>query len=141
MADYQLRARIPNELAEEVKNIADVIQEENPGAEATISTISRFALKDYVKRYNSKRGNTALFLELNTVLPNEDIDKLIEHLIAIRGIYQNVDNSIQEVFTKQIEELTKAILNLVEKSEKKREDYNEYWQNILNTSDSEKGGE
>jgi len=57
MSDYQLRARIPNELADEVKKIAEEINKETPGAGATISTIARHALNEFVINYKAKNDD------------------------------------------------------------------------------------
>lgn len=52
MADRQIRVRIPVETADGVNKIIERINKEMPGAEATISTVTRYALQDYVKRYS-----------------------------------------------------------------------------------------
>jgi len=55
MADYQIRARIPQELAEEVKGIVERVNNEIPFADATISSVTRQALQEFVNRNTHRR--------------------------------------------------------------------------------------
>lgn len=54
MQDYQLRTRIPMDLTEELRSVIEYINDTVPGSGATISTITRGALRKYVNNFNSR---------------------------------------------------------------------------------------
>lgn len=49
MADYQLRARIPQETADKLFEVMKDLQERTEGADVTISSVIRQAVDDYIK--------------------------------------------------------------------------------------------
>lgn len=77
MADYQLRARIPHELADEIKELVDYVNERFPGVEATFSTVSRQALQEFVRR--SSFGEKRI---ISLELPMKDLNS--EQLETVR---------------------------------------------------------
>lgn len=122
MSNQQLRARVPAELVEEIKEIAETIENENPGAEATTSTITRYALLDYVQRYNAKKHDHSVFLELPIKIPNEDLEQIAEHLIAIRKIYQNINHPLPNAYQKQLDILNETVMHLAVMSKQPNND-------------------
>ena len=57
MADYQLRSRIPQELADELfKEIKD-LQERTTGADVTVSSITRAALEQFLQNSKNEKDN------------------------------------------------------------------------------------
>jgi hypothetical protein len=83
--DRQLRARVSEEVISEVEKIAVEIERENPGAEANVSTITRYAIHDYLRRYNGRKSGT-VFLEipLGGLICNEDLNVIFNALTEIR---------------------------------------------------------
>ncbi|WML42704.1 hypothetical protein [Neobacillus sp. PS3-40] len=104
MADYQLRARIPHELADEVKAVIETINESVPGAEATFSTVARYALQDYAKRFHPKIKGETLFLEL----PIKDLKK--EQLEVISKALQDINSVVK---TADVERVKMEIENKI----------------------------
>lgn len=54
MGDNQLRARVSDQLSKEVESIIKDINDNVPGAGATVSSVVRYALEEYVKNYKEK---------------------------------------------------------------------------------------
>lgn len=124
MADYQLRARIPHELADEVKGIVEELNEVLPEAEATMSTVSRFALKEYVRQYKIKHKKRGIILEIPTsdltisgakaihealdiiskVFPSKDLEERKE---LLKGDIQMLE--LQEIIAKKKAEQSKGL--------------------------------
>lgn len=119
MGDYKLQARIPHELADEVKDIVEEINEFFPETEATFSTIARHALKEYIRKYRSN-GDT-LFIEVPMEdMDLEDIERVKQALLTIPGGFNKtveiaLDQLEQRVFRIKSDEQTKEIKSLIEK--------------------------
>ena len=106
MADYKLQARISEELELQIKTIAEKIQKENPEAEASISTICRYALEDYIKRYNGKKNKNTLFLEIPIAgLNMEEMMKVDENIKSLKATIEdaNTEERLLERKTEIIE--------------------------------------
>lgn len=104
MADYQLRARIPNELADEVKEIAETINTEVPGAEATISTIARYALQDYTRKFDPRIKGETLFLEIPVKgLEKNQLEVVLKALKDIQSVSPTVGKEIEQVENKVLD--------------------------------------
>lgn len=70
MSEYQLRARIPHELADEIKTIIEETNEKFPHVEATFSSVAREALQATARQIKL-HGEGVVFLEL----PLKNLDK------------------------------------------------------------------
>lgn len=54
MSDNIHRVRLPQELANEVNDIIEVINREVPGANASFSSVARIALQDYAVKFRQR---------------------------------------------------------------------------------------
>lgn len=96
MADYQLRARIPHELADSISEIVETINTTVPGAEATISTVARYALNDYVRRFHPRVDGSTLFVELPIKgLSTEQMESVLSALNTLHAIDPVADSVAQ----------------------------------------------
>lgn len=116
MADKQIRARVTEELSAKIDSVVDEINKKVPEANVNVSSILRYAVEEYLKRYDAKNADTAVFLGFPTTLPNEDLEELCKHFIAIRNIYQNVNHPVPGAFAKTIDTLVDTTLHLSAKS-------------------------
>ena len=91
MADYQLRARIPHELADKVKEIAEELNAAVPEAEVTMSTVSRHALKEYVRLYNERMNNGLVTCEISVNDLNEtELEKVMKAFELLNSVRPTV---------------------------------------------------
>lgn len=144
MADKQVRARVSEDVSEKIDSIVGEINDKVPEANVNVSSILRYAIEEYVKRYDAKQNDSAVFVELPTMLPNEDLEALCENLIAIRKIYQNVNHPLPDVFSKQLKDLNEVVNHLAVKADKPNNDrtsyekrLNELFKNVNGEEDSE----
>lgn len=97
MARKQITFRVEEELEKEVKEIGKEIERSNPGAEANFSTISRYAMEEYVRVYKSRCKMDSLFLEI-------PVDNLsLEQLEKIESALNTIVDTIKE---KDIDQVT-----------------------------------
>lgn len=108
MADYQLRARIQHELADEVKEIVEWLNDLVPEAEATMSTVCRFALKEYVRKNKLVREEDGALLEL-------PLEGLNSQELAV--IYQAVTNIGEVISNRSIKDAKEKLKNKLQTTE------------------------
>lgn len=114
MADYQLRARIPHELADEVKEIVEELNTTFPEAEVTMSTVSRHAIKEYVRLYNERMNNGLITCEVLVNDLNEtELEKVMKAFELLNSVRQTVGeremNQVQnKINSLAVERLLKA---------------------------------
>jgi hypothetical protein len=103
MADYQLRARIPHELADQVKDLIEEVNEAFPAAEATFSTVARQALESFVKRSLFGR-NKIVSLELPIKdLGKEQLQQVLDGLSLIFDVVK--DEKIKDAMERVISDI------------------------------------
>lgn len=68
MADYQLRARIPQETADKLFTVIKELQEKTEVADVTTSSVTRAALEDFIRKHDKKILN----IEIDNSLLNDD---------------------------------------------------------------------
>lgn len=91
MADYQLRARIPHELADKVKKIVKELNTAFPEAEVTMSTVSRYAIKEYVRLYNERMEKGLITCEVLVNDLNEtELEKVMEAFKLLNSVRPTV---------------------------------------------------
>ncbi|WP_242225355.1 hypothetical protein [Bacillus cereus group sp. BfR-BA-01380] len=106
MADRQLAARVPEETAQKINDIVKEINKAVPEADVSVSAILRFAINEYVKQHEEKKGEK-LFVEIPyNDLFKEEIGKLLK---AFKDIYSYFEN---DSVKKAIEKLEEKMLNL-----------------------------
>lgn len=81
MGDYQLRARIPQEMATELFEVIKDIQEETEVGDITISNVTRSAIDDFIKKYNKKTLNIELDNSLLTDKVLDNVSYIINDLV------------------------------------------------------------
>lgn len=96
MSEYQLRARIPHELADEVKAIVEDINSVLPEAEATFSTVARYALRDYVRRAHQRQAGIVP-IEIPTQGRSLDELKVIRSALSVLEGLADVSEAISKV--------------------------------------------
>lgn len=107
MPDRQLRARVPEDLADAVDKIVDNINDDVPGAGASVSSILRYAIQDYINRYEGTRRRDTIFLEIPIEdLRYEELNKVTDLLIDLETIIE--DNSIETVSNERKTKFVKA---------------------------------
>jgi hypothetical protein len=116
MADRQLRARVSEEVLSEVEHIAEILEKENPGAEASVSTIVRFAVQDYVRRFKGKRNQDTLIFEIPIEgLSEEELDTIFDAVTTIEDVIENKPVSPRrESFLYSLKDVTKTLLSKIE---------------------------
>lgn len=87
MARKQITFRVEEELEKEVKEIGKEIERSNPGAEANFSTISRYAMEEYVRVYKARCKMESIFLEIPvdnlTFEQLEELEGALNHIVDI----------------------------------------------------------
>lgn len=97
MSDYQLRARIPHELADEVKDLIEEVNEKFPAAEATFSTVARQALQDTI-RHSRFFENKIIPLELPIKdLKKDELEVVLQGLTLISSVIQTPEDTKNRV--------------------------------------------
>lgn len=122
MGDYQLRARLPHELADDVKEVVEWLNETVPEAEVTMSTISRYALKEYVRKSKLVREENGLLLELPLKgLTSEEVASICKSVEAISKVItnKNIDEA-KSILKSKVETLELFELIEKKKAEQKR---------------------
>ncbi len=122
MSDRQLRARVSEDIVEEVERIAAELEQQNPGVEANISTITRYAIHDYIRRYNGKKNGT-VFMEVPLgSICNEDLEIVFKSITEIREVLsRNAWNQLPGMahpHQAQIDVINNARMTIAELSEK-----------------------
>jgi len=85
MADYKLQVRIPQELADELFQTMKEMQEEMAGADVTVSSIARYALQNYVERYEAVKDGNKIFIPLDLTSLSVDELKQFQDLLDMAG--------------------------------------------------------
>lgn len=114
MQDYQLRTRIPMDVIDDLKSIIDYINDTLPEVNPTISTITRHALKDYAKKFNSRIFDGSIFTELPLKQMSEnDLNMLLDtfkHLDHQSDDIEIVKSHIDtQLLTLKIDNATKGV--------------------------------
>lgn len=90
MAKKAATIRIDEELFDRVKEIGEIIELNTPGAEANFATISRYAIEDYLKRYEERCNLDTIHLSIPVDnLNKEQLKKVWENLKNIEDIIKN----------------------------------------------------
>ena len=114
MADYQLRARIPHELADKMKEIVEELNAAVPEAEVTMSTVSRYALKEYVRLYDERMNNGLITCEIPVNdLKEDELEKVMEAFKLLNSVHPTIGekemNQLQsKINSLAVERLLKA---------------------------------
>ena len=91
MADYQLRARITHELADKVKEIVEELNTAFPEGEVTISTVSRYAIKEYLRLYDERMNNGLVTCEIPVNdLEEKELEKVMEAFKLLNSVRPTV---------------------------------------------------
>lgn len=77
MADYQLRARIPQELADRLFQVIKDLQEQTDIADVTTSSVTRAAIETFIKDHEGKKSRKSIKIEIdNSKVNNEDLQTI-----------------------------------------------------------------
>lgn len=106
MADKQVGSRIPEDVAKRIDVISEEISAAVPEANVSTSTIIRYAIIDYVKRYDTKSEGNLLF---DFEIPVNDLEK--NQLEVILKALKDIELVLPTV-KDNIKQLENKILNL-----------------------------
>ena len=89
MADYQLRARIPQETADKLFAVIKDIQEVTTVADITTSSITRAALEKFIKEHENEKSNKFV----NMQIPIENLTE--KELRKMSDKFQELQNEFK----------------------------------------------
>jgi len=75
MADYQLRSRIPQELADKLFQVMKEVQEETTVADITVSSMTRAAIEQYIKTHEEKKNRETIVIKIPNNMTNKELNE------------------------------------------------------------------
>ncbi|WP_443662423.1 hypothetical protein [Clostridium sp.] len=89
MADYQLRARIPQETADKLFTVMKDIQEVTMVADITTSSITRAALEKFIKDHEDEKSNKYINMQIPIEkLTEKELEKMSEKFQEIQNEFK-----------------------------------------------------
>lgn len=127
MADYQLRARIPQELADKLFKVMKEVQEETKVADVTTSSITRAAIEQYVKNHEEDKKQETLIIKFPNNMTDDELKRFSDTMSLISQQVSNEDSKLKKAYTSI--EMVALRENIRRKNEdiQKKEDHIGLW--------------
>lgn len=107
-----ITVRIPIDMEVELKVIGETIERNNPGAEANIATLTRYAINDFLKRHKAEKSGEELYFTLPIgKFSQQELELLYDALDKLQSSLtdeqEELLNFIWPLTTKLLEEMLK----------------------------------